>query len=169
VTWFVYWREAGRGGAKKSVKAGTRRRDAECLAIEIQARVNAGLVRGGVISRRSTFADFVDRWLAARIARPTTLRRDKGLINTCLRPAFASALLNAITVEDIRTLLARVTKERSPSTSRRLLAVVGKIFADAVKSDYVRQNPNRETGSRGQATSSEEHPDCRPGRATNLA
>jgi integrase len=49
--------------------------------------------------------------------------------------------LNAITVEDIRTLLARVAKEQSPSTSRRLLAVLGKIFADAVKSDYVRQNP----------------------------
>jgi hypothetical protein len=49
--------------------------------------------------------------------------------------------LNAIAIEDIRALLARVTRERSPSTSRRLLAVLGKMFADAVKSDYVRQNP----------------------------
>ncbi len=141
VTWFVYWREAGRGSAKRSVKAGTRRRDAERLAIEIQARVNAGLVGGGVISRRSTFAEFADKWLEVRIVRPTTLRRDKSIVNTYLRPAFAGALLNAITVEDIRTLLARVTKERSSSTSRRLLAVLGKIFTDAVKSDYVRQNP----------------------------
>lgn len=76
-----------------------------------------------------------------RIARPTTIRRDRGLINTYLRPAFGSALLNAITVEDVKALLARVTKQRSPSSSRRLLAVLGKMLSDAVKSDYVRQNP----------------------------
>ncbi len=140
-TWFVYWREAGRSSGKKSVKAGTRRRDAERLAVEIQARVNAGLVGGGVIAKRATFGEFAAKWLTVRIARPTTLRRDKGLINAYLRPAFASTLLNAITIEDIRALLARVTKEQSPSTSRRLLAVLGKMFADAVKSDYVRQNP----------------------------
>lgn len=103
--------------------------------------MNAGLVGGGVIARRVTFGEFADKWLAVRIARPTTLRRDKGLINAYLRPAFASTLMNAITIEDIRALLARVTKEQSPSTSRRLLAVVGKMFVDAVKSDYVRQNP----------------------------
>ena len=141
VTWFVYWREAGRSSGKKSVKAGTRRRDAERLAVEIQARVNAGLVGGGVIARRATFGEFAAKWLTIRIARPTTLRRDKGLINAYLRPAFASTLLSAITIEDVRALLARVTKEQSPSTSRRLLAVLGKMFADAVKNDYVRQNP----------------------------
>jgi integrase len=141
VTWFVYWREAGRNSAKKSVKAGRRRRDAERLAVEIQARVNAGLVGGGVVAKRATFGEFAGKWLEVRIARPTTLRRDRGLINTYLRPAFASTLLNAITVEDVRVLLARVTKEQSPSTSRRLLAVLGKMFTDAVRSDYVRQNP----------------------------
>src|SRR6516225_4100542 len=90
VTWFVYWREAGRSSGKKSVKAGTRRRDAERLAVEIQARVNAGLVGGGVVAKRATFAEFADKWLTVRIARPTTFRRDKGLINAYLRPAFAS-------------------------------------------------------------------------------
>ena len=124
VTWFVYWREAGRKSAKKSVKAGTRRRDAERLAVEIQSRVNAGLVGGGVIAKRATFGEFADKWLAMRIVRPTTLRRDRGLINTYLCPAFTSMLLNAITVEDVRALLAKVTKEQSSSTSRRLLAVL---------------------------------------------
>ena len=141
VAWFVYWREAGRTSAKRSVKAGSRRRDAERLAVEIQARVNAGLVGGGVIAKRATLGEFADRWLAMRIARPTTLRRDRGLINTYLRPAFGSQLLNAIAVEDIRALVARVTRQRSPSTSRRLLAVLGKMFADAVRSDYIRANP----------------------------
>ncbi len=140
-TWFVYWREAGRGSQKKSLKAGGRRRDAERLAVEIQARVNAGLVGGGVVAKRATFAEFADKWLAIRIARLTTLRRDKGLINTYLRPAFGGTLLNAITVEDIRTLLARVTKEQSPSTARRMLAVLSKMMGDAMRADYVRQNP----------------------------
>ena len=90
VTWYVYWREAGRSSSKKSVKAGTRRRNAERLAVEIQARVNAGLVGGGVVAKRATFADYADRWLAVRIARVTTLRRDKGLINTYLRPPSAA-------------------------------------------------------------------------------
>src|SRR5262249_3050659 len=121
--------------------AGARRRDAERLAVEIQARVNSGLVGGGVIAKRATFGDFADKWLAVRIARPTTLRRDKSLINTYLRSAFASTLLNAITIEDIRVLLAKVSRDRSPSTARRLLAVLSKIFADAVNSDYVRRNP----------------------------
>lgn len=140
-TWFVYWREAGRGSRKKSLKAGVRRRDAERLAVEIQARVNAGLVGGGVIAKRATFAEFTDKWLAIRIARLTTLRRDKSLINTYLRPAFGGTLLNAITVEDIRTLLATVTKKQSPGTARWLLAVLSKMMGDAVRSDYVRQNP----------------------------
>ena len=141
MTWFVYWREAGRSSTRRSIKAGTRRRDAERLAVEIQARVNAGLVGGGVVAKRVTFGEYADKWLAVRIARPTTLRRDRGLINTYLCPTFAGTLLNAITIEDVRALLARVTKEQSASTSRRLLAVLGKMFADAVKSDYVRQNP----------------------------
>jgi integrase len=141
VTWFVYWREAGRNSAKKSVKAGTRRRDAERLAVEIQARVNSGLVGSGVVAKRATFGEFADKWLAMRIVRPTTLRRDRGLINTYLRPAFASTLLSAITVEDVRALLAKVTEEQSPSTARRLLAVLGKMFVDAVRSDYARRSP----------------------------
>jgi hypothetical protein len=140
-TWYVYWREAGRHSTRRSIKAGTRRRDAERLAVEIQARVNAGLVGGGVVARRTTFGEFADKWLEVRIARPTTLRRDRGLINTYLHPAFTGTLLNAITVEDVRALLARVTREQSESTSRRLLAVLGKMFGDAVKSDYVRQDP----------------------------
>ncbi len=140
-TWFVYWREAGRGSRKKSLKAGGRRRDAERLAVEIQARVNAGLVGGGVVAKRATFAEFADKWLAIRIARLTTLRRDKGLINTYLRPAFGGTLLNAITVEEIRTLLAKVTRQQSPATARRLLAVLSKMMGDALRSDYVRQNP----------------------------
>lgn len=83
-TWFVYWREAGRGSRKKSLKAGGRRRDAEHLAVEIQARVNAGLVGGGVVAKRATFGEFADKWLAIRIARLTTLRRDKGLIRAAV-------------------------------------------------------------------------------------
>jgi len=141
VTLFVYWRESGRGSMKKSVKAGSRRWDAERLAVEIEARVNAGLVGGGVIAKRATLGEFAKKWLEMRIARPTTIRRDRGLIKTYLLPAFAGSLLNAVTVEDIQALLARAAKAQSPSTSRRLMAVLGKMFADAVKSDYLRQNP----------------------------
>lgn len=140
-TWFVYWREAGRGSRKKPLKAGRRRRDAERLAIEIQARVNAGLVGAGVVAKRVTLGEFADKWLAMRIARLTTVRRDRGLINTYLRPAFDGTLLNAITVEEIRALLSRVAKEQSPATARRLLAVLSKMMGDAMRSDYVRQNP----------------------------
>lgn len=141
LTWFVFWREAGRGSHKRSLKAGARRRDAERLAIEIQARVNAGLVGGGVVAKRATLAEFTQRWLAARIVRPTTFRRDEGLINKYLIPTFGNQVLNSITAEEIRALLARVTKEQSPSTSRRLLAVLSKMLRDAARSDYVRQNP----------------------------
>ena len=141
VTWFVFWREAGRGSHKRSLKAGARRRDAERLAIEIQARVNAGLVGGGVIAKRATLAEFAQGWLAARIVRPTTFRRDEGLVNKYLTPTFGNQVLNSITAEEIRALLARVTKEQSPSTSRRLLAVLSKMLRDAARSDYVRQNP----------------------------
>jgi len=34
IMWFVYWREGGRGSAKKCIKAGTRKRNAERLAAE---------------------------------------------------------------------------------------------------------------------------------------
>ena len=57
-------------------------RDARRLAVEIQARVNAGLVGGAVVAKRGTLGEFADNWLAMRIARPTTIRRDTGLINS---------------------------------------------------------------------------------------
>jgi len=81
-----------------------------------------------------------------RMVRPTTLRRDRGLINTYLLPAFANRVVNAIAVEDVQALLARVAKSRSPATARRLLAVLGKMLADAVKNDYARQNPVERLG-----------------------
>jgi len=140
VTWFVYWREGGRGSAKRCRKAGTRRRDAERLAVEIQARVNAGLA-GDVLARRMTLSQYADRWLATRIVRHTTLRRDRGLIDTYLRPAFGRRPLSAISVEDVQVLLARASKVRRPATVRRLLAVLGKMLGDAAKNDYIRQNP----------------------------
>jgi integrase len=80
------------------------------------------------------------------MVRRTTLRRDRGLINTYLLPAFANRLLNAIAVEDVQALLARVAKSRSPATARRLLAVLGKMLADAATNDYVRQNPIEKLG-----------------------
>jgi len=122
-------------------ESGDTQADAERLAIEIQARVNAGLVGGGVIAKRATFIEFADKWLTMRMVRPTTLRRDKSLINTYLRPAFAGTMLNTITVEDVRALLARAIKRQSTSTARRLLAVLSKMLTGAVKSDYIRQNP----------------------------
>jgi len=76
-----------------------------------------------------------------RVVRPTTLRRDRGLIDTYLLPVFDGTLLSAIAVEDIQALLARVVRGQSSSTARRLLAVLGKILGDAVKSDYIRENP----------------------------
>jgi integrase len=123
------------------MRAGTRKRDAERIAVEIQARLHAGLVGGAVVTKRATFGEFAEKWLAMRTARPTTLRRDRGLINTYLNPSFGSTLLSRITVDDILTLLSRVTRERSPGTSRRLLAVLGKILGDAAKRDYIFQNP----------------------------
>jgi hypothetical protein len=68
VMWFVYWREAGRGSPKKSVKAGTRRRDAERLATEIQARINAGLVGGGVIAKRVTLRNLLTSGLQSELS-----------------------------------------------------------------------------------------------------
>lgn len=73
VTWFVCWREGGRGSPKRCIKAGKRRRDAHRLAIEIQARVNAGLVGTGVVAKRIMFDEFAEKWLGMRLVRPTTI------------------------------------------------------------------------------------------------
>jgi integrase len=123
------------------VRAGTRKRDAQRLASDIAARVNAGLVASAIIAKRVTFSEFADEWLAMRMVRPTTLRRDRGLINTYLNPSFGRMLLNRITVQDILKLVWRVTQERSSGTSRRLLAVLGRILRDARKRDYIVRNP----------------------------
>lgn len=64
ISWFVYWREAGRGSAKKCINAGVRKRDAQRIAIEIQARLHAGLVGGAVVAKRATFGNFAEKWLA---------------------------------------------------------------------------------------------------------
>lgn len=139
--WFIYWREGGRGSPERSVRVGPKKTDAQRAKVEIEARLLAGKLGGGVLPKRTTFVDFARDWLDKRTVRDTTLRRDRGIVKEHLLPEFGPRLLQGIEREEIHSLIVRVNREVSPYTARRTLATLRRMLEDAREWNYLRENP----------------------------
>lgn len=90
--------------------------------------------------KRSTFADFVERWLATLVVRESTMHDYR---NTCrhLVARFGNRPLHTITTEDLDTYLAEFGRTHSPQTVRKTATRLRQLFRRAVSWGYVPNSP----------------------------
>ena len=134
----VYRDEEGR----RRSKSFDRRADAKVwLAAEATDRS-----RGEWVDPRGSatlFSVWGERWLAARLVRPTTAANDRARYVNHLAPAFGEMPLRDITPLRVRTLIAELATRRAPATVRHVHALLSTILADAVEEGLLLHNPCR--------------------------
>jgi len=138
--YYVAWRERG-SHRIHYLHVGKQKRSALRAKTIIESKLLEGRVGGGVIPQQIAFGEYAEKWLAMRTVRPNTMMRDRKILKVHLLPTFSKKMLSTITAEHIADLAVRLTREVSPWTSRRALAVLSKMFNDAIRRDYLRENP----------------------------
>jgi len=148
--YFVAWREAGRGSPIYYQRVGPNKRDALKTKTIIEARCLDGKIGGGVVPQKVLFKEYTENWLKTRTVREKTMDRDKRLLRVHLLPALGNSPLHTIRPEQIATLVAHLSEEVNPQTNRpkihtarRAFALLSKMLNDAMKRDYLRENPVR--------------------------
>jgi integrase len=123
--------------------------DTKAQAKAFLAATQTDIVRGKWIDPRGgdvPFGEWADRWLAARVVRPTTLAGDSARLRRHLVPAFDGLPLKSITPLIVRSWVARMTAAGlAPKTVRHCHALLSTLFADAVTEGLLLANPCRGT------------------------
>lgn len=139
VIWYCEWREGGRKSRVRTQRVGPSKTEARRVKVEIEARLLAGGIGGGVLPKRITFEEWSERWLGNRTNR--TADRDASIIRTHLIPFFGDVYLSAIVAERVEELAAQVSRKTSPANAKRVHACFRKMLQDAERSRYIRENP----------------------------
>lgn len=93
--------------------------------------------RGGQIP----FADWAQRWSAARFTRVSTAASDAGRLRNHLLPFFGPMALKDITPLTVRSFVAQLSQTLAPKTVRNVHALLSTILRDAVLEGLLLSNP----------------------------
>lgn len=118
------------------------------LAEKVLAQRLASIIMGeyGDVQDIS-FDAFADKWLDehARVrTKPQTFYNYKNTIKHHLRPFFKGSKVSKINSGDIRSLIARVLKERTAKTANNILVLMKTMFKHARKWGYIKNNPTED-------------------------
>ncbi len=91
-----------------------------------------------------TMIDLADRFEAEHIVkrRPTTARDYKAMLKRYVRPTFGHDKVDAVRTRDIEVLHAKIAVN-APYMANRVVALLSKMFAFAIKEDMRSDNPAR--------------------------
>lgn len=92
----------------------------------------------GKIDRRTSVADYLERWLRDADIRETTRRGYQAVIVTHLVPHIGHLRLAALSPLDVRSMMARI--KGSPKTRRNALVVLRRALREAVRAELVARN-----------------------------
>jgi integrase len=118
-----------------------------------QTKANAELYRAQLVTEDArgelvtaapiSFADFVDRWKAAKYAELShNGRRGTDTYLRCyILPTFGQRRLSTITTEDVQRWKAQMLGSYAPSTTTTALNRLRSIFRDAVRWRYIQRDP----------------------------
>jgi integrase len=119
-----------------------RKRDAERVLAELITEVEAG---GHRQRRRRTVSELLDRWMEhieALGRAPSTLVRNRSVINTNINPTLGRLDVVKVGPADIDALYARLLRSGlNPLTVRKSHAILSAVFNQAVKWGWVDRNP----------------------------
>lgn len=117
-------------------------------AIDVKKRVDRGEDPVGEIRagrEAPTVADLCDRFEAEHLPRkrPSTQKTYKGQIDGEIRPALGKLKVAEVTFADIDDLHRKITKRGRPYRANRVVALLSKMFALAIKWRLRTENPVR--------------------------
>lgn len=139
-TFYVCWREGGRGSPVKTVKAGRTIAEARKFRDVIAGRLREGRIGGGVMAKEITVEEFSKKWLSVRTIRPKSLEREEYIIKNHLLPRFGDSMVYTVTAEEAQAFITDLAKRVSPWTARRVHDVARVMFGDAQRYGYCREN-----------------------------
>jgi integrase len=93
--------------------------------------------RGGQIP----FADWAQRWSAARLIRVSTAASENGRMRNHLLPYFGTMALKDITPLTVRGFVAQLSTKVAPKTVRNVHALLSTVLRDAVLEGLLLSNP----------------------------
>ena len=120
-----------------------------------QTKANAELYRAQLVTEDArgesvqaapiVFADFVDRWKAARFPEfsPSGQRGFDSYLRRYLLPFFGQRRLGSITTEDVQRFKAQMLRDYAPSTTTTALGRLRGIFSDAIAWRYLSKDPTK--------------------------
>ena len=116
------------------------RREAKALLTATLGDVDRGHwidPRGG----QTPFADWAQRWSAARLVRVSNAASEDGRLRNHLRPFFGPLALKDITPLTVRTFVAQLSAKVAPKTVRNAHALLSTVLRDAVLEGLLLSNP----------------------------
>jgi integrase len=92
-----------------------------------------------------TFREYTTKWSAKYLTpqelKPSTLSVYSYLIDSVLLPEFGPRPIAKVATADITDLRSRLMKDQSPASVKKILSLLGRIFADSVEDGYIRTSP----------------------------
>jgi integrase len=93
----------------------------------------------------ASFREYTTKWRAKYLTpqelKPSTLGIYNYLLDRHLIAEFGPRRMTAITTADITDLRARLLKEQSPASVKKVLNVLNRVFDDAIEDGYLRVSP----------------------------
>jgi integrase len=156
--WFVFVTYYGRRKAKcvgsKAAAEEVRR------ILEARLALGDGAVFNEADPRVPTFDDYADLWLkqhAGIMCKDSTTEGYKGVLRNYLRPRFGKKTLDTITRDELKMMIADlIAKKLSRGTIKHAIAVIRRMFNEAIESGIVQANPAARLGRFTRAAGSSE-------------
>jgi len=157
--WFVFIRHNGR---RKAKCIGESKAAAEQVKRILEAKLALGElnVLNAEQDQVPTLNVYADRWLkehASIECKPSTKEGYDGVLRNYLRPRFGKKQLDRIKREDLKLMIAELMEKKlSRGTIKNAIAVIRRIFNEAIESGIVKSNPAAKLGRFTKAAHSSE-------------
>jgi hypothetical protein len=129
-----------RGGRKATVHTFDDRADALGFVAR-SARLDLAVRRRSRPTPPPTLAGWIDAWLPAHTASPSTLAKYESLLRAHILPAFGRRHLDAITRNDVKTFARDLSARLSPASVRSVVTVLGLVLREAIDEHYLFFDP----------------------------
>jgi len=131
-------------GGRVVTRTFNRRKDADNYATTLEA----DKLRGVVIDprrSRTPFRDVATAWARSNTAkRPSSIARDKGIIDNHLLPPLGARAVGSITKADVQSLVDSWKDKQAPSTIGRQYSCLRALLSWAEASEYIVRTPCRD-------------------------
>jgi integrase len=146
--WFIFVTYNGR---RKAKCVGSKAAAEEVKRIlEARLALGDGAMFNEADARVATFDEYADLWLKQHAAienKESTAEGYEGVLRNYLRPRFGKKTLDTISRDELKLMISDlIAKKLSRGTIKHAIAVIRKMFNDAIESGIVQSNPAARLG-----------------------